>query len=320
VDISPAGVSVPAGAHRTGVDAALIRLALAAIGVFSAVGGGYELVRLMTDRNSPSSLFAIFGGWQVDAMAAVLGLLLLALLVICAIVLLRRYRGLQGRTPHRRAVVLAALLPGLFIGTLFSSPMRSAVSWASDHTASAHQAMAEFRQFEPTNPKAPPTLGLAGAAAPAALADHLLHASDLGTGWYDGVHPNPSELSGGLQGQTLSVRSNLSQWHWTGTMWAPGSLLLESLRRFATPAAADSYLSPYREQPKNIPGPSFGPTTQLRVGNVLVYEHTTQTAVKQLRSATFAVGTDVFTVDMDATASDYAALIPKAVRRATTGR
>jgi hypothetical protein len=243
---------------------------------------------------------------------------------VSAIALVRSYRGLRGQTPHRRAVVMATLLPGLFLGAGLSGPMHSAVSWASDHTASAQKAKAEFAQLMPTNPKAPPILGLGGAAAPAALADHLLRASDLGPGWYDGARPNPSELSGGLQGQSLSVRSNLSQWHWTGTMWAPGSLLLESLRRFATPSAAASYLATYGTQPQNgPPGPPtyhVGPTTQVHVGNVLVYEHTTQTAVKQLRSATFGIETDVFTVDMDATASDFAALITKAVQRATTGR
>lgn len=304
---------MPGALPRTGVDGALIRLGVCAIGVFAAVGGGYELVRLLIERTSEFSIFAMFGGWQLDVMAAGLGLLLLALLVVSAIALVHIYRGLRGRTPHRRAVVLAALLPGLFLGGLAVSPLRSAISWASDHTAAAQKANAEFQQMMPTNPKAPPILFPSGGAAAApALAARLLHPSDLGAGWYDAVRPNPSELSGSVPGQTLSVRSNLTQWHWTGTIWSPGDIGVEGLRRFGTSEAAQRYLAVARRDA----------TTQLRIGSALVSEHVLKSGSVEGREATFVVGADVFTLIIDGTSSqqDFETALSTAVRRATTGR
>ena len=304
---------MPALPRRTSLSSALVRLGVAAIGVFAAVGGGYELVRLLIERTDEFSFFAQFGGWQVDAMAAGLGLVLLALFVVSTLALVRLYRGLRSRTPNRRAVVMAALLPGLFLGGVAGSPMRSAISWASNRTAAAHKAYAEFREMLPTNPSAPPILLPAvGTAAAPALAARLLHPSDLGGGWYDGQRPNPSQSSGGLQGQALSVRTELTQWHWTGTMWSPGDFALESLRRFATPAAAESYLATAVSDP----------TARVRIGRVLVYEHGARTGDVQQQIADFAVGTDVFTVSVigPKSTTHFGATLAAAVQRATSGR
>ena len=209
---------------------------------------------------------------------------------------------------------MAALLPGLFLGGgLAGSPMRSAISWASDHTDAANQARAEFQSMMPTNPEAPPILfpGVGAAAAPA-IAARLLRGSDLGAGWYDGQRPNPSELSGGLPGRNLSVRSSLSQWHWTGKMWLPGDLAFESLRRFGTPAAAQSDLAVSTR----------GAAMHSRIAGVTVFEHVDATGSLKDRTATFAVGTDVFTLTIVGTHTEQAfnAGVASAVRRATTGR
>jgi hypothetical protein len=313
VDISPAGVSEPALARRTDVTESLIRLGLCATGAFAAVGAGYELVRLLIERTSESSIFAMFGGWQLDVMAAGLGALVLGFLVVSAIAIVRIYRALRGKTPHRRAVVMAALLPGLFIGGgLAGSPLRSAISWASDHTATAQKARAEFQAILPTNPEAPPILfpGVGTPASPA-IAARLLHGVDLGAGWYDGQRTNPSERPGSLQGETLSARSSLTQWHWTGTMWSPGDIVSESLMRFSTFKAAQQYFAIATRDA----------TTPSRIAGVPLFEHVVATGSVKSRAATFVVGTDVFSLISIGTESDqeFNVALPAAVRRATAG-
>jgi hypothetical protein len=314
VDISGTGASLGALPRPAKVSGVLVRLGMACICAFAAVGAGYELVRMLIERTEPPSDFAYFGGWQLDAMAAALGAAVLALLVVSSVTGVRTFHRLRGVTPNRRVVVWAALLPGLFLGGLAGLPMRSAISWSSDHTAAAKHAYAEFRQMDPRNPSTPPMLfPILGTAAPAAIASHLLHPADLGIGWYDGGRPNPSQsLAASWLGQTLAARSQLNQWHWTGRIWSPGDLASEVLDRFSTPEAAQHYLAVWGRDA----------SSRVNVAGTTVFEHDSNVARVISHTATFRVGNDVYTLDMTGTsgAAEFNAVVAKAVRRATTGR
>lgn len=310
VDISGAG----AFPRPVKVSGALVRLGVAGLCVFGALGGAFAFAGVLIDRLEPFGSYAPYGGWQVDATAAAFGAMLLTLLLFSDRALRRRYRDLRPQTRHGRAVIMAVVLPGLYLGGFAGYPVHSAISWASKQTSDAHRAIADYRKAPPILP-----LGIGDPASPA-LAARVLQPSDLGAGWYDGERPNPSVVSGGLQGQPLSVRSTLSQWHWTGAMWSPGNLLLESLRRFATPATAQAYLAKFGEQPKGVPGPRLGPVTHVRVGTVLVYEDQEVGSIR-LRGAAFVVGADEFSVtSSNVPAADFATLVKAAVDKATTGR
>ncbi len=322
VDISGAGANRSALPGPVKVNGPLMRLGIAALCAFTALGGGCALALGMSSRNdyASPSFFAPFGGWQVDAVVAAFAAGLLAVFLVAAVTVRRTYRVLRARTAHAREVVFVALLPGLFFGGLLWAPMGSAVSWASRQTAAGRAAEAEFRQMLTTDRAHPPTLSWGRTAAEPSLAARMLHPADLGGGWYDGERPNPSEASGGVQGELLSVRSNIGRWHWTGEMWSPDNLVTESLRRFATPAAAQAYLAKFGQQPKGVPGPRLGPVTLVRVGTVLVSEDQEVTSIHR-RGAAFVAGADeFFVISSNVPAADFAALVKAAVDRATTGR
>jgi hypothetical protein len=209
--------------------------------------------------------------------------------------------------------------------------MRSAVSWASGHTAAAHRAMAAARQFEASYRKAPLVLRTGATAAPPALAARVLQPSDLGTGWYDLQLPNPFEAPATADaanlGSTQDVQDRLMQAHWTGTMWSLADhLILEHMLRFPTPQAAENYLATDWAQPTDGCHCGFGATSQLHLGNVLVSERVATRYSKQKREAAFVVGADLFTLSIDIasdgkpTAPDFETLTATTVRRAITGR
>ncbi len=295
---------------------ALIRLGAIAFGFFAVLGSGLALAGMFAERTLPDATFAPFSGWQLYALTSVFGITLLALLVISVVALARRYRGLRGQTPHRRAVVLAALVPGAFLGGLVGNPMASAVSWASNQTMAAHHARIAARQLLAEDGKAPPVL-VTGAAAPEALAARLVQRSDLGPHWYDRQRPNPSEAAvsptayrfGALQ----AIRAQFDQAHWTGIAWLPQHVIVENMLRFRSAAAARRYFANVFVKPA---------TTLVQVGSVTVYEGGLGSK-SALRTAEFPVGTDLFATSINVmsdgtpTTQDFAAIVSAAVGRAT---
>ena len=312
VGIAAPDASVGLPARPSAVSGSLTRLAIAALCAFVPLGGSYELVRMLVERTEPASLFAMFGGWQLNAMAAGLGVALLALLVVSLVVSVRMYRGLRGQTRHRRVVVMAALLPGIFLGTLLNGPMRSAIGWASDHTATAQRMNAAIRQMMPTNPASPPVMSFGGTPASPVLAARLLQRADLGPGWYDTERPNPSGISDSPAGPVTGAGTRLSQWHWDGRMWAAGELASEQMYVLTSAADVQRQLTFARRSA----------TSTVRIGGAAVYEHDVNMASVQSRAASFALGNEVFTLNVTGTSgtAEFNAIVAKAVQRATTGR
>jgi hypothetical protein len=271
----------------------------------------------MVERTLPSSTYAIFGGWQLNAMAIGFAAALLVPLVKTVIALVRGYRNLRGRTPHRRAVVLAAFVPGLFLGGLAGNPMSAAISWASNQTADAGHARLTARQLLAEYGKTPPVHTTGKPAAPAALAALLLRTSDLGRGWYSQQQPNPAETPisrlARRSGATAAVRATLNQAHWTGNAWLPQHLVVEGLLRFPSPDAAGRYRNSVLAKHA---------TTITTVGGLPVYE-TGLGEKSAWRSASFIAGADLFTLTVNVDASGtpavaaFDALVAKAVARAT---
>jgi hypothetical protein len=298
----------------------LVRLAAVSLGFFVALGAGLALAGILVERTLPSSTFAGFGGWQLNALAAAFAVVLSACLLMAAAALRRRYRGLRGLTPHRRVVVLAAFLPGAFLGSFVGDPMSAAVVWASNHTADATHARVQARQLLAVDGKAPPMQATGDEAAPAALAARMVQRSDLGTGWYSQRNPNPSEAkvspTAGQFGASQAVRTTLNQAHWTGTAWLPQHVVIEGLLRFDRASAARYYLLTFLTPE---------PVTPVRAGSVTVYEGGLGDT-SSWRSANFLVGADLFTLSINVmaggtpTPNAFATLVDAAVRRATTGR
>jgi hypothetical protein len=298
---------------------ALIRLASVSLGFFAALGAGLALAGILVERTLPSSTFAGFGGWQLNTLATGLAVILSAVLLLAATKMARSYRRLRGRTPHRRAVVLAAFLPGALLGSFVGNPMSAAVVWASNHTADATHARIEARQLLAEGGKAPPVRSTGQPAPPATVAALMVQRSDLGPSWYSQLRPNPTEstISAPAKrlGATRAVRTTLNQAHWTGAAWLPQHVFLEGLLRFTSAANARHYLRTYLVRAGAAP---------IRVGAVPVYE-TGVTNTASWRTADFVVGTDVFTLSInvmsDGTPStkDFAALVTTSVQRATAG-
>jgi hypothetical protein len=272
---------------------------------------------MFAERTLPDSSFAPFGGWQIYAMAAGFGFVLVTLLVGSAGAVRRRYRALGVRTPHRRTVLIAAFLPGAFLGALLGDPMASAVSWASNHTAAAHHARSERSRLLAEGRKGPPAPATGGAAAAQAIAALLLQPSDLGDGWYEGQQPMASEApvraTEGMYGATLAIQTRLQQAQWTGAAWLPRHVIGEELLRFRSVDDGGRYLRTIADRSSSL------------VDGVSVYERGLSTSAPS-RSAEFLVGADLFSITIDVTTagtptpSDFAALVDKAVQRATDGR
>ena len=304
----------------TSAGTALTRLAAVSFGFFAALGAGLALAGILVERTLPSSSFARFGGWQLNALATGFAIMLSTVLLVAAAALRRGYRRLRGQSPHRRAVVLAAFLPGAFLGSLVGNPLSAAIGWTSNHTADATHARVEARQLLAEDGTSPPVHATGSAAAPAALSARMVQRSDLGTNWYSQMRPNPAETTisplAAMLGATEAVRTTLNQAHWTGAAWLPQHVVIEGLLRFTSAPGAGSYLVTFLTKQAAAP---------VTIGNVTVYESGLG-STSSWRWANFVVGTDFFTLSMNVTsdgtptAKDFAALVNTAVRRATTGR
>lgn len=148
-DVATDAAPPPAGVLPRQPDASRQPLWLAAAATisFTATTALVGFLGLLLLRTSVASLFAPFGGWQLYVVEVALALPIMAVGAVAGRAVVRRYRDLRGRTPYRRAVVMAALLPGLLAGGLALTPMRAAFSWASEHTAEATTARHRYETW-----------------------------------------------------------------------------------------------------------------------------------------------------------------------------
>ena len=310
-----AGADAGMRPYRTRLRGTLARLAGAALCAFTTLGCVLALGGMLAERSMPNATFAPFGGWQLEAMAAGFGFVLLALLVATIRALRRRYRGLGEQTPYRKCVLLAVFLPGVFVGALLGNPMSAAISWASNLTASAHRAHSAASRLLAEDGKGPAAPATGKPAAAPAVSARLLRAADLGAGWYTAQRPSASEAAvtptQGMYGATLAARATFQQARWTGAAWLPKHVSAETLLRFRSAADLRRYV-------EAEPDGSF--TTSL-IGGMTVRERGLGASAPS-RSAEFAVGADLFSVTIDVntagspTPEGFAALVEKAVRQA----
>jgi hypothetical protein len=293
----------------------LVSVAVASLALLAAVAAAARFVGLLIERSDELSAFAYFNGWQLRAVEAALGVVVLGVGSGAATVLARRCRGLRGRTQHGRAVVAAALLPGLFLGSAAMKPMRAALSWASDHTAPAAAARAQFAQWRASYWKAPPVARSPFPAATGPSARALLRVTDLGEGWYAVMRPDPT---GGVvsaqltrAGATGVAHAILSQQHWSGHGWSLDHFLSETAYAFRSAAAARRYVA---TEPGRRPA--------RRVAGAPVWERLATSNVGTQRTAAFVVGRTAFRLLIDVrngapTDAEFDALVAKAISRAT---
>lgn len=239
-----AGMPVSGGVDSA-IRGALTRLALAAAGVVAAPVWLATVAVAQVDRSQEFSTFAPFNGWQVWTVEAALG----AAFGTTAWLSLRAakslIRELRGRTQYRRLLCIVGLVMGLLVGWAAVTPIRAAISWASDHTAERAHYAAQVRQERLDYRSHPPVLRVYGSPAPSELAAKLLHPSDLGSGWYDGTSPNPSRVGVSAEmkrlGGLVAASTDLDQQTWDGRSWHLGALLLQSVRQFPSDDAARSF-------------------------------------------------------------------------------
>lgn len=293
--------------------------AIVALASFVEIGA---VVDAREERSSDAILFAWFPGWQVSAVEVAAVALALALFVASAVVVRRVFRRLHGRTEHRRAAILVAILPGLALGLAASVGTGFAISWASDHTAAAAEADAEYRALFPAN-RPPYAPGFGDTAAPAELAARMIQPADIGAGWYAGSNPastivpvgkaTPASYFGGV----IAIRTMVEQETRVRGQWQLGSLALESMIQFPTAQAAAGYDKARRQQPTPscpaCPAISRG-SRQFQIDGVSVFE----VSGKGGRTAMFVVGNSDFSISMSArvTAGIEQAILSAAVRRA----
>lgn len=294
-----------------------------AIAALTAVVEVGAVVQAHLDRTSDDGDFAVFPGWQVDAVEIAGMVLALALLVTSAIAVRRIFRRLEGRTPYRRVAILIALLPGLALGLAARAGTRSALDTASEHTAAAAAAEAEFGGVFST--KHPPYAPVgSGIAAPPEMAARMLAPAGLGAGWYALTATNPSMVSlpegdpAQRFGGAVIVKSIVEQAKLVGKAWIGGPVVLERMIQFPTAGAAASFLDEQRGRaaPPCMTCPRKVPTwTAARIDGVRVLE-TVNPGTN--RTAIFVAGNMEFTVVMPSVipAAVETAIVNASVRRA----
>lgn len=228
----------------------LVRLGLAVVVLMGSVTAGAAVVSLHLERRSDFSLLAPFPGWQVNAAETAWAALALVAAALALLEVRRTWRALEEVTPHRRAVVMAVVLPGLVLGGSVRGPIASTVTWASDHTSAAATAKAQWRaeMGDVDHPPLPPAYGPGPASAGTAAV--LLHAADLGAGWYDGQRPNPGagslSAAGRAAGALDAGLSHLVRRHWDGHAWAFDGMVIERVRLWGTASGAQAALQAWR--------------------------------------------------------------------------
>lgn len=288
----------------------LLALGLAAVLVLSTVRVWIELTHLVLQRWDDLHVDVPFQGWQVIALEVLWALALLAATVLAARVGRRAWRSAAG-SAYRRVPVLVALLPGIWVGAAPAATASASVSWASDHTAAAESALRELEEQRAAYLRSP-TAPIGVDPAPAALAARLVHAGDLGGGWYDGASPNPHALGGSMPGAS----SFLVRTHREGLGWAPANPFFGEYVR-VLPTAAEATR-------RALTGPDSSLSRRfLALGGLTLLVHEDRRTCR----ASFAVGTDEFTVIANTQApadtistADCRTFLTVAVRRARFAR
>lgn len=307
----------------------LVRVAVGATALLAATATAMGFVGLLVESANEFSSVARFGGWQLYAAEAAIGFVIIVLGSVSAVWLLRCYRALRGRTPHRRVMLLVAILPGLFLGGAAVTPMRAALHWSSYRTAAAAAARQQMSEWQANYRKAPPVARAYSAPATGPSATALLTAADLGRSWYPAVTPTPGRRVVSAQmsrwGITEAARVTLTKQHWVGQMWHLDHMLNETSYVFSTPSAASRYVTGDRQRADAACqcNAVSGPDTVQRVAGTTVWEHTTSGTLGTQRVATFVVGSTAVTMlidvhDADPSDAEFEALVAKALARATT--
>src|SRR4051812_29051615 len=228
------------------------RLAAAVVGfTASLVAGGDWFWQAVRADGGGSSQWADFPGWQVSAMETGLAAVLAIVFFASVIGVQRGYRVCSGQKLQLRLTAILTMVPALSVGVGASLALPNAVAWASHRTAAAsrfaaqQQALRAALRYHPIFPTT------TAAVAPPQVARHMLSASDLGTGWFAAVDPEPSEGAPvRLPARWTAVqaaRTVLQQAHRQGgTTWVFDRSVFEFYWRFRgadTAAAARGYLA-----------------------------------------------------------------------------
>lgn len=249
-------------------------LAAATVGLLVAlsVGADWFWQAVRADGGGMSQ-WADFPGWQVPATEAAMAALLAIVFVASLLGVQRGYRSLAERRVQRRVTVMVALALGLVLGVGASLALPRTVRWASDRTAAAgryaeqQQALQAQLRYHPVIPT------ITVPAAPPGVARHMLGPSDLGTGWFAAMRPEPSQ---GAPAQLparwtalQAARTILQQAHRQGaTTWVFDRSVIEFYWRFSDApiaAAARDYLA------RQVTGfDRLNPSVVLRVGDRVI--------------------------------------------------
>lgn len=288
-----------AGAVNPAHRGELLRLAAAALASVAAIAATVKYGDILAEANSGDSFDVPFQGWQLWLAESAFGLGGLAAIVVAGRWLRGTYRRLHQRSPYGRAIVLAALLPGWFLGGVLALPSLGVLTWASNHTARAdavlEHLMAERRAWLES-----PTVTLRTKPAPVVLAGTLLRPADLGAGWYDSSRPNPSltPVRRGPGDEPVDgARSMLTQAHRSGPGWDIGLMVAEQETHFDTGEHAAQYLHHLVMHSRECScGDELGPVMRSRPHGVTVWRVTSVHPRAHHLWAAFAVGDRVYTV------------------------
>jgi hypothetical protein len=230
-----------------GVDAVVTVAALAGAGRYSAM-----LANSSSDLNWPA------GGWQLTVAEVLTGVAIVAIAVLGAVGTARLWRALSGRTGHARIVVLAMILPGVFVGLQAAGPINSTLTWASNLTRAASGFRVQEQQHAIEQRNAPLQVRSHFPPLPAAVARQLLTTSSLGPGWFSLFRPAtragqllpPLAKQGAVKvGGTSLVRAQRS-----ATGWDDSLFLVENVTTFGTAAQARHYAAAAPQQaPASLP-------------------------------------------------------------------
>jgi hypothetical protein len=303
-EISPAYTD---SSHDPAVRRDLILIGVAATLVVAAVVAAGRVAWLLLHQSTMNFRWP-FGGWQVNVAKALIGLTILAGAVGAAVTTAKLRRTLAGRTPHARAVMLAALLPGLLIGAQVLGPINSTLGWASDHSSQAAALRAQLRQQYIHDLTAPPQVPSVFPAASPALAGRLLTSATLGRHWYAIGSPPAQQVplattlakQGALQtGSTAFTESRRGP-----TGWISSLFLIEHVTTFGTAAQASRYAATYHRNATQPCSCSLSATVdqqrRLALNAVVAHIWRVQFGAGRLRYAVFSRGTDAFIVSIDA--------------------
>jgi hypothetical protein len=298
-DISPSyaeGSEPPVGRS-------LVLIGVAATIVVAAVVGAGRYGWLLLHQSTRNFLWP-FSGWQVDVVKALIGCAFAAVAIGATFATRRVNRSLAGRTPHARAVVLAALIPGILIGAQVIGPINSALGWASDHSTQAAAIHARQRQQYIHDLTAPPQMASQLPAAPRALARLLLTSSALGADWYDTQRPATTENQIfpvlAKQGAQRAASTTLTHAHRGSASWVTNLLVLERVTTFDTAKQAARYAAAYRRQsakPCNcLVSIVIDQVRLATLHGVAVQSWRDRLGADVNRNAAFSRGTDAFTL------------------------